>query len=115
MKYYDEEIRFKEGNAEPKRDVEWIVNGFKIIFKELSSETRELFELMVENNLMDLETKTGKAGGAFATYLCDYKFPYIFANLTGTRQDIKTLAHEFGHAFQMYISNKDNDIPEGSM
>jgi M3 family oligoendopeptidase len=32
--------------------------------------------------------------------------------LNGSRRDIKVLAHEFGHAFQMATFNRNNEIPE---
>ncbi|MBK3496379.1 M3 family oligoendopeptidase [Viridibacillus sp. YIM B01967] len=112
LQYFDENLRFIDGNATPKGDEKWIIKRFKNIFKELSSETGEVFDFMEANNLLNLTTKTGKARGAFATYLCNYKSPYIFANLNGTGNDVKVLSHEFGHAFQMYVYNMRNEIPE---
>lgn len=112
LHYYDESLRFIDGNATPKGDEKWIVNRFKNIFKTLSNETGEAFDFMESKSLLNLTTEKGKARGAFATYLCDYKSPYIFANLNGTGNDVKVLSHEFGHAFQMYVYNKSNELPE---
>ncbi|MFJ3386743.1 MULTISPECIES: M3 family metallopeptidase [unclassified Lysinibacillus] len=50
---------------------------------------------------MDLTIKENKTTGAYTNYLCNEKIPYIFANLNGSTMDVKILAHEFGHAFQM--------------
>ncbi len=33
---------------------------------------------MLENELMDLETKKGKGAGGYCTYIPDYKSPFIF-------------------------------------
>jgi M3 family oligoendopeptidase len=110
--YYDEEVRFKSGNAIPKGDSNWIIEKFKTISQQLSNQSGEIFTMMHDQNFMDLTIKEGKARGAYATYLCNEKTPYIFANMNGTRKDIKVLGHEFGHAFQMSIFNETNNIPE---
>ena len=112
LKYYDDEmdsIKYEQNNV---KDVEWLKDKFEIVCETLSIETKELFEIMKQNNLMNLEAKEGKAKVSMSTYLCDFKYPYIIASLTGIRKDFKTLAHEFGHAFQMYVFNEKNDIPE---
>lgn len=104
LSYYDEKFQYLTGNAEPKGSPEWIVeNGVKM-YSELSKETKEFFDFMVENDLMDLVTKKGKAGGGYCTYIPDYKSPYIFSNFNGTAGDVDVLTHEAGHAFQVYQS-----------
>ena len=112
LTFYDEEVRFKSGNAVPNGDTNWIIDKFKTIFQQMSKPTGELFTRMHDNKFMDLTLKDGKARGAYATYLCNEKTPFIFANMNGTRKDIKVLGHEFGHAFQMSVFNEKNDIPE---
>lgn len=74
------------------------------MYSELSPETKEFFNFMVERELLDLETKEGKAGGGYCTYINDYKSPFIFSNFNGTSGDIDVLTHEAGHAFQVYNS-----------
>lgn len=112
LEHFDEDVRFRTENINPKGDADWIVSKFQKIFNEVSAEAGEVFNLMDEKNLLNLQTREGKAGGAFSTYLCHYKSPYIFANLNGSRRDVKVLAHEFGHAFQMAVFNRNNEIPE---
>lgn len=112
LTYYDEEVRFKTGEAILKGDSNWMIEKFKTIFQRLSEQPGEIFKLMHENKYMDLTIKENKARGAYATYLCNEKIPYIFANFNGSRKDVKVLAHEFGHAFQMAIFNQNNTIPE---
>ncbi len=104
LKYYDEKFEFTSGNATPKGDPDWIIeNGVKM-YDELSKETSEFFHFMVDNELLDLVTKKGKAGGGYCTYIPDYKSPFIFSNFNGTSGDIDVLTHEAGHAFQCYES-----------
>lgn len=111
LKYYDEKLNFLTGNATPKGDPQWIIeNGVKM-YSELSKETKEFFNFMVENELMDLVTKKGKAGGGYCTYISKYKSPFIFSNFNGTSGDIDVLTHEAGHAFQVY-SSRGYEIPE---
>lgn len=104
LTYFDEKFEFLSGNAKPKGSPEWIVNNGKQMYSELSPETKEFFDFMVEGELLDLVTKKGKAGGGFCTYLPDYKAPFIFSNFNGTSGDINVLTHESGHAFQVYSS-----------
>lgn len=74
------------------------------MYEELSPETKEFFEFMIDHHLMDLEAKKGKAGGGYCTYIADHASPYIFSNFNGTSGDIDVLTHEAGHAFQVYSS-----------
>ncbi|MFD1737437.1 M3 family oligoendopeptidase [Bacillus salitolerans] len=111
LKYYDESFSFKTGNPDPKGNAEWIVEQGKKMYEEMSTETNEFYTFMVENNLMDLLSKSGKAGGGYCTYISKYKSPYIFANFNGTKGDVRVLKHEVGHAFQVYES-RGYEIPE---
>ena len=111
LRYYDEEFRFASGNPKPKGDPKWIVQNAARMYGELSEETSAFFSFMRENNLMDLETKAGKATGGYCTFIEKYKAPYIFSNFNGTSGDIDVLTHEAGHAFQVY-SSRDIGISE---
>ncbi|WP_246943942.1 M3 family oligoendopeptidase [Bacillus pinisoli] len=109
--YYDEGFNFESGNPEPKGSPEWIVENGKTMYNELSPETSEFFDYMIDNNLMDLVAKKGKASGGYCTYIANYKSPFIFSNFNGTSGDIDVLTHEAGHAFQVY-SSREYEVPE---
>ena len=111
LKYYDTSFNFKTGNPTPKGDPEWIVANGKKMYEELSEETGVFFNYMLENQLLDLVNKKGKAGGGYCTYLANQKSPFIFSNFNGTSHDIDVLTHEAGHAFQVFES-RNFDIPE---
>lgn len=111
LKHYDHAFSFKTGNPKPKGSPEWIVNNGQKMYRELSKETGEFFDKMIDYNLMDLETKPGKDVGGYCTALVDYKMPYIFSNFNGTSGDIDVLTHEAGHAFQVY-SSMHFSVPE---
>ncbi len=109
-KSYDLALSFLNGNPTPKGDSTWQVNHAKEMYHEMSKETDEFFNFMLDHNLLELDAKPGKAGGGYCTYIPDYKAPFIFANFTGTSGDVDVLTHEAGHAFQVYSSR--NHIPE---
>lgn len=111
FKYYDQPIDFKEGNAMPQGEPNWIVNCAKKMYEELSPETGKFFNFMVENELMDLVTKQGKDTGGYCTFIENYKSPFIFSNFNGTKGDIEVLTHEAGHAFQAFQS-RNFELPE---
>ena len=111
LTYIDENFEFLTGNATPKGTPEYIIENGKQMYSELSKDTKEFFEFMLENELMDLVTKKGKAAGVYCTYIPNYKSPFIFSNFNQTSDDIDVLTHEAGHAFQLYMS-RDIEIPE---
>lgn len=104
LTYYDENFEFTSGNAKPKGNSEWIISNAEKMYSDLSPDTKEFFEFMIEHNLMNLVTQKGKAGGGYCTYIPDYKAPFIFSNFNGTSSDVDVLTHEAGHAFQVYSS-----------
>ena len=111
LKYYDDSLDFLSGNATPKGDPKWILNQAVKMYKELSPETDKFFSFMSKNELYDLESKKGKAGGGYCDFISEYDSPFIFSNFNGTSGDVDVLTHEAGHAFQTY-SSKSFKIPE---
>ena len=111
LKSYDLGIDFPSGNPKPIGAREYLVDAAMKMYSELSKETEEFFRFMTEHELMDLETKKGKAGGGFCTFIPNYKSPFIFSNFNGTSADVDVLTHEAGHAFQVYCS-RDQELLE---
>ena len=99
-------LYFKEGNPKPKGGVNFQVEQAKKMYSELSKETKDFFNMMINEELMDLENRAGKSGGGFCTSFPSLERPYIFANFNGTDHDVTVLTHEAGHAFQGYQSRK---------
>lgn len=111
FRHYDENFKYLSGNPTPKGNPEWIVNNGRKMYSELSKETEEFFNFMLERDLMDLESKEGKMSGGYCTFLNNFDSPFIFSNFNGTSGDIDVLTHEAGHAFQTYRS-KDLGLGE---
>ncbi|WAH35959.1 M3 family oligoendopeptidase [Alicyclobacillus dauci] len=104
LRYYDEGFGFATGNPYPQGDSDWIVQRGEQMYRELSPETDEFFTFMQKNELMDLVAKKGKRGGGYCEPFAEYEAPFIFSNFNGTFDDVTTLTHEAGHAFQIYSS-----------
>ena len=102
--YFYDGINFKDGDPKPKGTPEHLVKEAQVMYRELSKETGDFFDMMVEENLMDLVNREGKRPGGFCTSFPKYDRPYIFSNFNGTDHDITVLTHEAGHAFQCYSS-----------
>lgn len=101
---WDEKVEFLQGNPTPKYDRAESVKRAQKMYHELSKETGVFFDFMVEHDLLDLDSKPGKAAGGYCTFMPDYKSPFIFANFNQTQHDAEVLTHEAGHAYQIYES-----------
>ena len=55
-------------------------------------------------SMLDLENRKGKAPGGYQTFLPESRMPFIFMNAVGTEQDVNTLLHEGGHAFNSFAT-----------
>lgn len=104
LKYYDLNLKFLSGNAKPIGDEKYLINAAKNMYDEMSPETSEFFNFMLEHELLDLSTRPGKKGGGYCTFIQNYKSPFIFSNFNGTSGDVDVLTHEAGHAFQIFQS-----------
>ena len=104
MGYADCAMWFTDGNARPVGTPEDILEAGRSLYHELSGETAEFIDHMLENGMMDVLSRPGKAGGGYCTTLTAYKTPYIFANFNGTSGDVEVITHEAGHAFASWTS-----------
>lgn len=104
---YDDPLEFMSGNAVPKDTPLGIFAAGKKMYHELSPETGEFMDFMLENDLFDVISRKGKSVGGYCTSLAEFKSPFIFANFNGTSGDIDTLTHEAGHAFAAYLSRNE--------
>ena len=106
LSHADSALWFRSGNPKPQGTAEDILAHGKKFYDELSPETSEFFNTMVDMELMDLLSKKGKAGGGYCTGLAEYEVPFIFANFNGTQGDVTVITHEAGHAFEVWMNRK---------
>lgn len=111
FKFYDDNITFLEGNAKPFGTPDEMMMAAKKMYTEMSDETTEFINVMIDNELFDVVAKSGKAVGGYCTHIDEYKVPFIFSNFNGTSGDVDVLTHEAGHAFAYYLS-RNNKVLE---
>ena len=107
LSYTDEVVYSPKGNPQPEGTPEEILQAGQQMYEELSPETKEFFDFMMDNELLDVFGRKTKAVGGYMTYIPDYKAPFIFANVNGTSGDVDVMTHECGHAFQGYLAAED--------
>ena len=112
LHYYDESIVFSDGNAMPIGTTKELLEKAGKMYREISKETGEFFDFMLEYDLFDLETRSGKQQGGYCTTFPDYKAPFIFSNFNGTDADIDVLTHEAGHSFEAYEAMRRISLSE---
>ena len=112
LHYYDESIASPSGNPVPIGDKEYLVGEAQKMYRELSRESGEFFDFMMEYELFDLDSKHGKRAGGYCTILPQYHAPFIFSNFNGTDADVNVLTHEAGHAFAGFTAAKYQKTPE---
>ncbi len=65
----------------------------------------EKIKTMKEHNLIDLESRKGKAPGGYNYPLSESAAPFIFMNAANAMRDLTTMVHEGGHAVHTFLSN----------
>ena len=103
LSYIDTDVYFTNGNPAPTGTPEEILAAGQKMYGELSPQTKEFFDFMMENELFDVLGRKTKRQGGYMTYIPNFKSPFIFANFNGTSGDVDVITHECGHAFQGYI------------
>jgi len=72
--------------------------------RQMGGTIAEAFSLLEEAGLYDISYGSNKYDSSFELYLWNYYAPFIFMNPTTGQDDKLTLAHEFGHFVNDYIS-----------
>ncbi|MCL2101344.1 MAG: M3 family oligoendopeptidase [Fibromonadales bacterium] len=72
------------------------------LFSRLNPQWKEWYGILAKENLLDVESRLGKAPGGYQISFDKARVPFIFMNAAGTNQDVYTLLHECGHAFHQF-------------
>ena len=99
---YDYDLIFPQGDPNPKGDKKEIFSAAKAMYHDMSKETGEFFDFMLETDAFDVESRKNKWGGGYCTNFMAYHQPFILANFNGTSGDVDVVTHEAGHAFAEY-------------
>lgn len=108
--FYDESFIFPDGNAVPVGDRAYLVDKAREMYHDMSKETGEFIDFMIEHELMDLDNKPNKAATGYMTSLNDYKAPFVYSCFNGTTGDVDVLTHEMGHAFAGYMAMRTQPL-----
>jgi oligoendopeptidase F len=89
---------------------EIVIGALQPLLQANNGELQAFTERMYQENLIDVFENQGKESGAYmsSTWGLD---PRIKLNFAGTLDDIFTLAHELGHAYHSYLSQKNQPYP----
>ncbi len=79
-----------------------LIQGSLNVLNQVDPSLGRHFATMAEENMLDLDTRTGKALGGYCATLPLRKRPFIFMNGVGIHDDVQTLLHEAGHAFHVF-------------
>ena len=79
LELWDEGVYFPQGNPVPAGTPEEILAAGQRMYQEMSPETREFMDFMMDNALFDVLGRKNKRAGGYMTYLPYYKSPFIFA------------------------------------
>lgn len=88
----------------PFTTTEEFLAGTTRIFDRVDAELAGFFRRMIDEKLLDLESRQGKAPGGYCTRLPQRRVPFIFMNAVGVHDDVNTLTHESGHAFHAFLT-----------
>ncbi len=110
VRFYDEQLIFLGGNAVPIGNGAYLVEQARKMYHDMSRETGEFIDFMLEHELMDLENKPHKAATGYMTTLSDYKAPFVYSCFNGTTGDVDVLTHEMGHAFAGFMAMRTQPL-----
>ncbi len=109
---YDYDLIFPQGDPNPKGGKEEIFAAAKAMYHDMSKETGEFFDFMLETDAFDVESRKNKWGGGYCTSFMAYHQPFILANFNGTSGDVDVVTHEAGHAFADYTTAHNKYVVE---
>jgi oligoendopeptidase F len=72
------------------------------VFEHVDPKFGEYFRIMMNEDLLDLESRKNKAPGGYSLGLHVAHRPFVFINNTNTPWDVQTMLHEGGHAFHEF-------------
>jgi oligoendopeptidase F len=93
---------FGDEPIRPFKTLQELNAGTRTIFDKVDPELGRRYQIMIDERLLDLENRKGKAPGGYCAIFPVSHRPFIFMNSVGTHDDVQTLLHEGGHAFHVF-------------
>jgi oligoendopeptidase F len=91
----------------PFEDGAQLAAGVEDMVARVDPDLGRQFRFLREQELLDLESRKGKAPGGYQSTMNERRVPFIFMNAVGLDDDLRTLLHEGGHAFHMLAARDD--------
>lgn len=96
---------WRERAPVPYRDIAEFQEASARIFTAVDPALGAQFRTMMAEELLDLESRPGKAPGGYCDTLHARGRPFVFMNAAGVPEDVTTLLHEAGHCFHAFASH----------
>jgi oligoendopeptidase F len=96
---------YRAAPLRPFTDAGQLMSTTRRVFDHITPELGREFQLMIDERLLDLDSRKGKAPGGYCETLHHRGRPFIFMNAVGLVDDVMTLLHEAGHAFHAFASH----------
>ena len=97
---------YRAGPLRPFETAEEFVTKARRVFDRIDPVLGGEFQTMIDEKLLDLDSRKGKAPGGYCETLHHRGRPFIFMNAVGLVDDVMTLLHEAGHAFHAFASHR---------
>lgn len=104
LEYHERNLEY--GNLGKKYSFGESINIVRSVFEKLDDEFVKIFDNFIENGQIDVYPKKGKQSGASCTYNLITHPVYILLNYNNKLDDVRTFAHEFGHAINDELTRK---------
>jgi oligoendopeptidase F len=96
---------YRDKPLRPFANADELVGKARRVFQRVDPALGGEFQTMIDEGLLDLESRKGKAPGGYCETLHFHGRPFIFMNAVGLVEDIMTLLHEAGHAFHTFAAH----------
>ena len=97
---------YREKPLRPFSDASELAGKAQRVFERIDPLLGREFQTMIDEGLLDLESRKGKAPGGYCETLHFHGRPFIFMNAVGLVDDVMTLLHEAGHAFHAFAAHR---------
>jgi len=91
----------------PFTEARELVDGCLRITERVDSRFGGFIQTMRDLELLNLESRKGKAPGGYQSSLAEARLPFVFMNAVGLDGDVRTLLHEAGHAFHVFATREE--------
>ena len=82
-----------------------LLNTLGKVLEGSDSDLYDAYSFMLSYGLFDIGAEANnRYSGAFTAYLEKYDSPYLFATVDGSVDGYLTVAHEFGHFYDMFVN-----------